>query len=231
MKNQYFGDSRDFFKYDLVLTLLERINNLKQFTFIPMLTRDDDTSHGNLTSYDGARRRDLESFLKQCVDESSRNIRHLRSFMSNYKHIKYYPYKDDEYFTHATRGKYFEGIPPNALNESVILIDQDTGLEVKSMQPSNGHKYLKYGELYTIFDRMGTNSTIVVYQHIPHENREAFFTRIGEMIRGCMNTKGPLCLSDNQIAFFFLMKTDILLNKTREIINDYAIRNGYIAFP
>jgi len=43
MKNQYFGDRNDFFKYDLVLNLIEKIVNLKCFTFIPMLTEDDDS--------------------------------------------------------------------------------------------------------------------------------------------------------------------------------------------
>jgi len=45
MKNQYFGDKRDFFKYDLSIELCERIP-LKQFTFIPMLTENDGTKEG-----------------------------------------------------------------------------------------------------------------------------------------------------------------------------------------
>jgi len=39
MKNQYFGDINDFFKYDLVLSLIEKIENFKCFTLIPMLTK------------------------------------------------------------------------------------------------------------------------------------------------------------------------------------------------
>ena len=43
MKNQYFGDNRDLFKYDLVHTIIRaRHAGLpSRFTFIPMLTKDE----------------------------------------------------------------------------------------------------------------------------------------------------------------------------------------------
>ena len=133
MKNQYFGDRNDFLKYDLVLTLIEKIDNLKCFTFIPMLTQDDGSGHGGLTNYDGGRRKELDDFLKSCIKKSSRNIKNLRSFMSN-KNIEYHPYKEDEYFSHAGREQYFDSIASSILNRAVILIDPDNGFEVKSMR-------------------------------------------------------------------------------------------------
>ncbi|MCJ2670040.1 MAG: hypothetical protein LN416_05970, partial [Candidatus Thermoplasmatota archaeon] len=53
MKNQYFGDTRDLFKYDLVLELLLG-TELRRFTFIPMLTRDEESSDGGKTDYGNA---------------------------------------------------------------------------------------------------------------------------------------------------------------------------------
>jgi hypothetical protein len=41
MKNQYFGDIRDLFKYDMVVWLIRQISSLENFTFIPMLTEND----------------------------------------------------------------------------------------------------------------------------------------------------------------------------------------------
>ena len=67
MKNQYFGDRNDFFKYDLVLSLMEKIENLKCFTFIPMLTEDDSSRDGKLIIYDGKWRKELDDFLKDCI--------------------------------------------------------------------------------------------------------------------------------------------------------------------
>lgn len=50
MKNRYFGDRNDFLKYDLVLNLIEKTDNLKCFTFLPMLTQDDGSGDGGLTN-------------------------------------------------------------------------------------------------------------------------------------------------------------------------------------
>ena len=40
MKNQYFGDNRDLFKYDLFLKIIQKTDSVNRFTFIPMLTPD-----------------------------------------------------------------------------------------------------------------------------------------------------------------------------------------------
>jgi hypothetical protein len=65
MKNQYFGDKRDFFKYNLLLDLLECLD-LATLTFIPMLTPDYGTNEGHFKSYKCKDRRRLKfriSFL------------------------------------------------------------------------------------------------------------------------------------------------------------------------
>ena len=43
MKDQWFGDDRDLFKYDLIYTVThtKRVGLPGHFTFIPMLTNDD----------------------------------------------------------------------------------------------------------------------------------------------------------------------------------------------
>ena len=40
MKNQYFRDIRDLFKYDLLTELIDNISALDQFILIPMLIED-----------------------------------------------------------------------------------------------------------------------------------------------------------------------------------------------
>jgi len=221
MKNQYFGDRNDFFKYDLVLSLIEKIENLKCFTFIPMLTEDDGSSDGALTKYDGSRRKELDDFLKDCIKKSDRKVKNLRSFMSKYEQIEYRPYKDDEYFLHAEREQYFDNIHSSILNESVILIDPDNGFEVKSMRSGTGHKYINYNELSNIYAQMDSNSLIIVYQHMPRVKRELFFAQAGEKICNCTNTKNLMCLSDNRIVFFIMTKTDELKDKIWELLNNY----------
>ena len=228
MKNQYFGDRNDFFKYDLVLSIMEKIENLKCFTFIPMLTEDDGSRDGKLIIYDGSKRKELDDFLKDCIKRSDRKVKNLRSFMSKYEQIEYHPYKDDEYFLHAEREQYFDSIHSSILTQSVILVDPDNGFEVKSMRSGTGHKYLKYKELSTIYARMDSNSIIIVYQHLPRVKREGFFTQIGEKISHCTNTKNLICLSDNSIVFFIMAKTEELKEKTWEVLNNYYNINKYV---
>ncbi|MBA7473155.1 hypothetical protein ES707_08489 [subsurface metagenome] len=55
MKNQYFGDIRDLFKYDLILKIMQQCPSLKQFTFIPMLTANDNRTDGNRRGFDDKR--------------------------------------------------------------------------------------------------------------------------------------------------------------------------------
>lgn len=225
MKNQYFGDVNDFLKYDLVLTLAEKLDSTKAFTFIPMLTRNDDSGDGGLINYDGGRRRDLEKFLKRCIRDMYRDILNLRFFMAS-QDIEYRPYRDAEYFRHEDREEYFDSIDPEMLKGSVVLIDPDNGLEVKSMRKRNGHKYLRYGELRRIYDGIDDDSLVLVYQHIPRVKREKYFSAIAQRIR---ETTGayPLCLSDSRIVFFILAKG--ALSRTWEIIRRYARENGYAA--
>lgn len=65
MKNQFFADRRDFFKYDLLLELLEG-GQLSGLTLVPMLTPDDGGPDGRFTRYRcGNRRAGLYKFLLQ----------------------------------------------------------------------------------------------------------------------------------------------------------------------
>ncbi len=107
MKNQYFGDRNDMFKYDLALTLVAEVDGLHQFTFVPMLTPDDGRSDGNLTEYAGLRRHrpHLHDFLKECVaDPSRRKVTSLREYMSAFEaETAYTRYMDGSFITAENR--------------------------------------------------------------------------------------------------------------------------------
>src|SRR5262245_55411969 len=110
MKNQYFGDRRDLFKFDLLLDLAECVAE-RRLTFVPMLTPNDATGEGRLTSYDcGARRRVLFDALRQTVDSRTRNITSLRGVLPRFG-VEYLPYRDAQYFRHGARREYFNALP------------------------------------------------------------------------------------------------------------------------
>ena len=51
MKNQYFGDKRDYFKWNLILALTETQGSNKSLVYLPMLTPHDSTQEGRFTVY------------------------------------------------------------------------------------------------------------------------------------------------------------------------------------
>lgn len=229
LKNQYFGDRRDFFKYDLALSFIEQIDCLNSFAFIPMLTKNDSSKDGNVTQYDGSRRKDLETFLRSCLLTSNRNITNLRTFMDGQEGINYLPYNETEFFSHQGRRKYFDGIDPSFLSNSVVLFDPDNGFEIKSMRNGNGHKYLKFEELSKIFGKT-SNALVLVYQHIPRVQRKQYFEKTAQQIKEYINIKNCICLSDNEIVFFIMAQCDELLDRAWEIAETYSNRNRYLSY-
>lgn len=227
MKNQYFGDKNDFFKFDLALTLIEELK-LKRFTYIPMLTHDK-------SEYDGRGRPDLADFLRSRAKCSDRNIKSLRSFMARkkYKHIDYHPYRDGDPFPSKTMHeerqwkKYFCNIQKSWLNQSLtlILIDPDTGLNPNRKGQKYNDEYLEYYYLNDIYTRMKSSSLLLVYQHLPPRPRELYFKDIESNIGKAIDKAWTVCVSNNVVAFFVIARERKLSEKAWNIIEEYAKRN------
>jgi len=228
MKNQYFGDTRDLFKYDLILELLLR-SNPKRFTFIPMLTEDEPNTYGEKIDYSrakaGTRRVVLRSFLERCLKNDRRNIKELeRFFRSNKlpKKVELTIYERNSYFSDKTRKEYFSAIKRFLLARSVTLVDPDIGLEVKSMK-GREEKYIKYEEVKLLYDQMDKHSVLVIFQFIPRVNRERYFSKISDRLKKKVVGEFPVYfISDSQIAFFILAKGRKLRKSCEDIIYAYA---------
>lgn len=228
MKNQYFGDRRDFFKYDMLLELTEGLGFIRQLTFIPMLTPDDGSGDGQLKTYlPGARRQDLYCFLQDCLTRGVRDIRELRRFLGQRPFI-YSPYRDDAYFAHAGRDEYFAGIPAASLRAAVVFLDPDNGLEVRSMSARHGHKYVRWAEVAALFARMDDDSVLVVYQHLPREKRAPYLTRKSSELQQRLGSAGITWLSDNQIAFFVATRDPHRATDVRDLLARYSARTGLL---
>jgi hypothetical protein len=224
MKNQYFSDRRDFFKYDFLLALMEGVTGLRQFLFVPMLTPDDGSTDGTLTDYrsgEHPRRRDLWNFLQGCFKRDERDIRTLRRYMKG-KPFEYIPWSDDAFFTHAGREEHFARIPASALRQSLAFFDPDNGFEVQSMTARNGAKYLRYPELADVFSRMDNASIAVVYQHLPRKTRDDFFAETSGKVRKSLSTQKIFVVSDNTIAFFVVPKSPGTAKAVRPVLISYA---------
>ncbi|MCE5191191.1 MAG: hypothetical protein LLG08_05460 [Actinomycetia bacterium] len=235
MKNQYFADRNDFFKYDLALYLIERIPILLRFTFVPMLTPNDDGGDGNLTSYSvlGQRRPDLHAFLMEClVDDSRRQVGSLAEYLAT-RHaiVDYYLHHENEHFDPRFREGYFGSIPACALDSAVILLDPDNGLAVPSMIAAKRHKYLQFDDLSKLASDMSPTSVLLVYQHWPRMSRETAFAAICARIRDNLPTAGEIaCLSSGTVGFYALTKHSDMASSVIKAMDRYAHEQGFKLF-
>ncbi len=217
MKNQFFGDSRDLFKFHLVLHAMVSLQ-FKTFTYVPLLTLNDDSGQGGLTDYSRPPcHENLYEFLQLAVVKN-RDIRSLRDFFAN-KPFRYHPFKDDAEFKESERDAYFREIPGEVLQDALILLDPDTGLEVDQ---KSGPKYLRYEELRGLFGRMGEKSALMVFQFFFFTNDariEKVRTRICSELPEALVTEGR----HGQVAFFFLAKDKQVLATLQRMVADYPV--------
>ncbi len=215
MKNQYFGDNRDLFKYDLIYRIIND-SLVKHFTFIPMLTKDDGTEQGGERDRSkakaGRRNCELVRFLNQFGDKDKRDIKQLKGFFGKLVKID----KGDEYFSHEQREEYFKRIENDLPSKSLIFVDPDIGLQVKRTRD----KHIKYSEVKSIYKHMDNSSILMIFQFIPREVREAYFSRISGKLKEEAEDS-PIYISDNQIAFFFLAKNKSLKESLCKVITKY----------
>ena len=225
MKNQYFGDTRDLFKYDLVIELLTH-TNLDCFSFIAMLTPNDETSHGGHTNLGKAKagkdNKVLREYLETAVAQGRRDIIETMGIfkLPKYKKLQHRiygrPFSDDERF------QYFHCIPTEALKNAVIVLDPDNGLWVRTSRLEGG-KYVRYDEARHVYDTMDPRSVLVIFQYIPRTNRITFFNDISMKLKELVTHGRQLIwISDNQVAFFVLTRDNARYEKVRKILADYA---------
>lgn len=204
MKNQYFGDTRDLFKYDLALHILEH-TDLHRFTFVPMLTPDDgspDGVHVDLAkARAGTHNKALCDFLETCTMEGRRDIRELDRFFAGTTNeiLTYHPVLERD-----GRSHYFSDLPGEWLRDSVVVLDPDNGMEVTS---GRGVKWLRYDELRRLNDDLGDRSVMLVFQFIPREKRSVFIPRIARAMVDRSGVEPPVhWVSDGHVVFYGLSR-------------------------
>lgn len=240
MKNQYFGDIRDLFKYDIIQRILKGISSLQRFTFIPMLTKNVPKSgEGNYLKRDfdmakkngrpGTNNEKLIGFLKKYggIDKDKRDFTKIENyFESEDIEVLIYKDKEHEYFEHKARDRYFKNIQGEYLHNSLIFVDPDIGLEVKNSTKN----HLLYSEVEDLHRHMDKDSILMIYQHFPRardthekylplERSNTLKEKIGDL---------PICISDNEIIFFLLTKNDELKSQLKTIINRYLRDYPYL---
>jgi hypothetical protein len=122
------------------------------------------------------------------------------------------------------RNAYFGRFTPGLLRDAVALLDPDNGLEVKS---ARGGKHVRYEEVCGVFESLGPEGVLVVYQHLPRQKRPAYRERIAASLRDGMAPCGVIALSpNNQVAFFVLTKDESRSAELERLLPRYGTRVG-----
>lgn len=230
MKNQYFGDRRDFFKYELILDLHAAFPG-SSLVILPMLTPDDGSREGRLTGYaPGKRRQQVYDFLRGCLANGRRDIRQLRSLFGALG-VSYLPFRDSVHFEHHSRDEYFRALPTEHLDSSIVFLDPDIGLETGSkgyMTRKGFDKYLLYSDLHLLRPRMTASSLLVLYQHLQNNKN-----RVGADIRArtfklqdTLATPYIAHVTDSDIALFVAAFSEISWRRLRAAIVTHATTHG-----
>ena len=228
MNIHYSGDTRDLFKFDLVRHLMKNVAGLERFTFIPMLTEEKiRTGQKKSAKKDIGRaiRNGSAGTLNRELMEHMGRLQEIDSDMEYFHGVKSYFLREKilvdvihpDTFSHENRRNYFEKMFAQFPARSLIYLDPDIGLEIRS--PTRRH--LLYGEVKMIYDRMDASSVLMIYQHFPRRDHAEYIRkRCNEL--AAITGAGPVAVTDNEIVFFLLAKDPANEKKLPDVAADYA---------
>lgn len=222
---KYFGDSRDFFKYDLITAILAEMK-IDNYVFIPMLTNHRLDNEGNKTSkmIDG-KSKALLSFIESCDSESlSHWEQWIRKHTKNYRTIE--PV-DEIMFDDSTRDAYWTSFS-DYLKErnALIFLDPDTGLESGGqsyLQKMGREKYILNHETDLLYRHLNPSSILMIYQHLPN-NKHIHEKSVDKKIAQLQTASGSTFVCayrEDDLAFLFAAKNDVVFHKLCKVLSAY----------
>lgn len=218
MKNQFFGDKRDYLKYSLLETLATRTPDIRQLTCIWLLTPDTGSSHGSLQLQPCRGHEDLAAFLTQCRIDGIRDVRSIERYFAG-KSFRFNSFGSDATKTFGLhRDAYFAQVDEKWLHSAVVFLDPDNGME-----PAGGAKpsHVTYAELHRLFHRMDSWSIAVVYQHLPRRVASLFWEEVATKIAAALRTP-TLYVAESDVAFYLIPKTSSRVARLDEVLRTFA---------
>ena len=223
MNPKLFGDTRDLFKYDLMTSVMKGFKgSIERITIVPMLTKYDPNFKGN----PGCRNTNLIACFRRLrrKEEVDCYYDELKSYLKNLKtEIKREKVRvrieKNEIFSQQNRDAYFKSIYENFPQNSLILIDPDTGLREQAFT----EKHLSFAELRQLYQHLDLNSILMVHQNylrrkLPAPSQPAQKSRQVQDLTG----EPPLVIADNTVMFIFLTKDTEKREALSAILRNYA---------
>lgn len=227
---KYFGDARDYFKYDLITSIFES-NILTNYSFIPMLTDHREDGEGKKRP---VRREDrsarLYEFILSRVGKSLNYWEEwLCQYVESYNTVK--PV-DEILFRDESRDDYWNKFKPLAgIPKGLVFLDPDTGLETgrlsyrRRMGPD---KYILNAELKDVFTDLHSESIIMVYQHLPNDkkaHKEATRQKLNQAQSVC-NGSMVCAYREDDLSFLFIAKSQHLFKTLKDCLSEYYSKSS-----
>jgi hypothetical protein len=220
VKNQHFGENRDLLKFDLVDQILKS-GLVGQFVYVPMLTVDEPGKEAeNICRHEstgGAGNVALMNFLDFCVVNDRRQVKQLETYFKE-AGFQASVYAPEKVLTTENRKAYFEGIAPVYLENSLILIDPDMGLEDDDNNPAN----LMYSEIRDMYNLMEDDSILMFTQRFPYDMYEEYLGMRTSEIKSQIPLSQPVSIDDLDSIIFFLARNQSTLSRLIQVLTDYT---------
>jgi hypothetical protein len=198
MKNQFFGDKRDYFKYAFLEGLMEGMPELRQLTCIWMLTEPIPNRHGNRNLVPLRGNEVLADFLFERRSQGRLDVREITTYFSD-RSYKFNSYGDDPRSPFGfSRDEYFDGIPEPWCRSALVFVDPDNGLE-----PSGGatSAHITATELTRLHARLVAPALLVMYQHLPRRPAQVFWPETARRLESNLGCSVSY-LAEESVAFF-----------------------------
>lgn len=216
MKDQYFGDFGDYQKF----SLLKFLRDTGGFKIVVhwMKTTNDESADGGRIGYLkdpstwAAFDQEVFHFLK---DHLALNKRELMLFETS-AHASGITFVKDPIHDLTKRQEMLEQIR-NDRNTDLVFFDPDNGIEVKSTNKKNQQKFVLWNEIQLAYD---SGKSVLVYQHFPRENHEAFVQRKLKELRNHFDA--PLFAIQVKHSVYFLISQRGHSKKLHMVAQQYA---------
>jgi hypothetical protein len=229
---KYFGDSRDYFKYDLITHLL--VSGLvSNYAFVPMLTNHRVDGEGNkIPKHIQGKSTELLSFIGMC---GSKSLGHWETWLKPLvgSYVTLQPV-NEVFFEDGVRNKYWELFDAVLRTKNaLIFVDPDTGLETGKpsyLRKMGREKYILNDELAKLSQTLDSSSALMIYQHLPNNKHihEGFVCRKIEQAVEASGCRSVLAYREDDLAFLFIVKSKALFIELSNQLENYYGNSGHV---
>jgi hypothetical protein len=209
MKNQYFGDLKDYQKYGVLRILANAGKN--KIVVCWMLTDNDRTGYGNSVEYLHFPERALRDYdptlfesLRRLLllSEKERSVQMVEGLIPG---ASFYSKK----LTCDIRDRkhYFEEFLQQTENTHLVFLDPDIGMEVASIPRTKKRspQHLYWDELSNIYFK---GLSIILYQHYRRVNHESFIKEMALEMINKLGAQQVISFQTPEVVFFLVPQDD-----------------------